>query len=124
MVGSGHLGQAIANYTNFERRGFIVKGMFDKNPDIIGRNVRGIKIMGMEEIGDFIKKNKIEIAALTLPKQQAPEIAENLVAYGIKGIWNFAHVDLKLPKGIVVENVHLSESLMRLSYNLTTRDEK
>ncbi|MCI6499068.1 redox-sensing transcriptional repressor Rex [Lachnospiraceae bacterium HCP1S3_C3] len=124
VVGSGHLGQAIANYTNFERRGFIVKGMFDKNPDIIGRNVRGIKIMGMEEIGDFIKKNKIEIAALTLPKQQAPEIAENLVAYGIKGIWNFAHVDLKLPKGIVVENVHLSESLMRLSYNLTTRDEK
>lgn len=124
VVGSGHLGQAIANYTNFERRGFIVKGMFDKNPDIIGRNVRGIKIMGMEEIGDFIKKNKIEIAALTLPKQQAPEIAENLVSYGIKGIWNFAHVDLKLPKGIVVENVHLSESLMRLSYNLTTRDEK
>ena len=124
VVGSGHLGQAIANYTNFERRGFIVKGMFDKNPDIIGRNVRGIKIMGMEEIGDFIKMNKIEIAALTLPKQQAPEIAENLVAYGIKGIWNFAHVDLKLPKGIVVENVHLSESLMRLSYNLTTRDEK
>ncbi len=124
VVGSGHLGQAIANYTNFERRGFIVKGMFDKNPDIIGRNVRGIKIMGMEEIGEFIKKNKIEIAALTLPKQQAPEIAENLVAYGIKGIWNFAHVDLKLPKGIVVENVHLSESLMRLSYNLTTRDEK
>ena len=124
VVGSGHLGQAIANYTNFERRGFIVKGMFDKNPDIIGRNVRGIKIMGMEEIGDFIKKNKIEIAALTLPKQQAPEIAENIVAYGIKGIWNFAHVDLKLPKGIVVENVHLSESLMRLSYNLTTRDEK
>ena len=124
VVGSGHLGQAIANSTNFERRGFIVKGMFDKNPDIIGRNVRGIKIMGMEEIGDFIKKNKIEIAALTLPKQQAPEIAENLVAYGIKGIWNFAHVDLKLPKGIVVENVHLSESLMRLSYNLTTRDEK
>ena len=120
VVGSGHLGQAIANYANFERRGFIVKGMFDKNPEIIGKEIRGIKIMSMEELGDFIKSNRIEIAALTLPKQQAEEIAESLVKYGIKGIWNFAHIDLKLPKDIVVENVHLSESLMRLSYNLTT----
>ncbi len=120
VVGSGHLGQAIANYANFERRGFIVKGMFDKDPDIIGKEIRGIKIMSMEELGSFIKSNRIEIAALTLPKQQAEEIAENLVNYGIKGIWNFAHIDLQLPKDIVVENVHLSESLMRLSYNLTT----
>ena len=120
VVGSGHLGQAIANYANFERRGFIVKGMFDKNPEIIGKEIRGIKIMSMEELGDFIKSNRIEIAALTLPKQQAEEIADSLVKYGIKGIWNFAHIDLKLPKDIVVENVHLSESLMRLSYNLTT----
>lgn len=122
VVGSGHLGQAIANYANFERRGFIVKGMFDKDPAVIGKKVRGIEIMGMERLEDFIKKNKIEIAALTLPKQQAPRIAEELVSYGIRGIWNFAHVDLKLPGDIVVENVHLSESLMRLSYNLTTRD--
>lgn len=124
VVGSGHLGQAIANYANFERRGFIVKGMFDKSPEVIGKNVRGIKIMSMEEIENFIKVNKIEIAALTLPKQQAAEIAEKLVGYGIRGFWNFAHIDLKLPKGIVVENVHLSESLMRLSYNLTTINDK
>lgn len=124
VVGSGHLGQAIANYTNFERRGFIVKGMFDKNPDVIGKDIRGIKIMSMNEIQDFIKINRIEIAALTLPKQQAAEIAEELVKYGIKGFWNFAHIDLQLPKDIVVENVHLSESLMRLSYNLITKHDK
>lgn len=124
VVGSGHLGQAIANYTNFERRGFIVKGMFDNNSDVIGRKVRGIRVMSMEEIEEFIRVNKIEIAALTLPKQQAAEIAERLVKYGIRGFWNFAHIDLKLPKGIVVENVHLSESLMRLSYNLTTINDK
>lgn len=124
VVGSGHLGQAIANYANFERRGFIVKGMFDKNPDVIGKEIRGIKVMGMEEIEEFIKVNKVEIAALTLPKQQAAEMAEKLVKFGIRGFWNFAHIDLELPKGIVVENVHLSESLMRLSYNLTTINDK
>lgn len=124
VVGSGHLGQAIANYTNFERRGFIVKGMFDNNPDVIGREIRGIRVMGIEEMEKFIRINKIEIAALTLPKQQAAEIAERLVEYGIRGFWNFAHIDLKLPKDIVVENVHLSESLMRLSYNLTTKNDK
>lgn len=124
VVGSGHLGQAIANYANFERRGFIVKGMFDKNPDVIGKEIRGIKVMSMEEIEEFIRVNKIEIAALTLPKQQAAEMAEKLVKFGIRGFWNFAHIDLELPKGIVVENVHLSESLMRLSYNLTTINDK
>ncbi|MDE6233186.1 MAG: redox-sensing transcriptional repressor Rex [Lachnospiraceae bacterium] len=124
VVGSGHLGQAIANYANFERRGFIVKGMFDKNPDVIGKEIRGIKVMSMEEIEEFIRINKIEIAALTLPKQQAAEMAEKLVKFGIRGFWNFAHIDLELPKGIVVENVHLSESLMRLSYNLTTINDK
>ncbi|MBD5136791.1 MAG: redox-sensing transcriptional repressor Rex [Lachnospiraceae bacterium] len=124
VVGSGHLGQAIANYANFERRGFIVKGMFDRNPDVIGKEIRGIKVMSMEEIEEFIRINKIEIAALTLPKQQAAEIAERLVGFGIRGFWNFAHIDLELPKGIVVENVHLSESLMRLSYNLTTINDK
>lgn len=124
VVGSGHLGQAIANYTNFERRGFIVKGMFDNNPDVIGKEIRGIRVMGIEDMERFIRVNRIEIAALTLPKQQAAEIAERLVGYGIRGFWNFAHIDLKLPKDIVVENVHLSESLMRLSYNLTTKNDK
>ena len=121
VVGSGHLGQAIANYANFERRGFVVKGMFDNNEDVIGREIRGIRIMSMDDIERFIKDNHIEIAALTLPKHEAARIAEELVDYGIRGIWNFAHIDLSLPGNIVVENVHLSESLMRLSYNLTTR---
>lgn len=124
VVGSGHLGQAIANYANFERRGFIVKGMFDRDENVIGKQIRGIKIMGIDEIEQFIKDNHIEIAALTLPKVQAAKIAEELVEYGIRGIWNFAHLDLTLPGNVVVENVHLSESLMRLSYNLTTKNTK
>ena len=73
----------------------------------------------MEEIESFMKENDIDIAILTVPKSGAVEIANKLVSYGIKGIWNFAHVDLNVPDYIEVENVHLSESLMKLSYDLS-----
>ena len=112
------LGQAIANYTNFERRGFLIKGMFDVNPRLVGLVVRGVEIRGIEDLEQFIKDNEVQIAALTIPKSKAPEIAERLVKAGIKAIWNFAHTDLQVPDDVVVENVHLSESLMRLSYRV------
>lgn len=118
VIGSGNLGQALGNYMNFERRGFILKGMFDKNPDLIGKEVRGIPVQPMENIESFVRENDIDIAVLTIPKTSAVEVAEVLVNNGIKAIWNFAHVDLNVPEGIQVENVHLSDSLMKLSYNL------
>ena len=118
IVGSGNLGRALGNYLNFERRGFHLKGMFDQNPDVIGTEVRGIKIMPMEEMEQFVRDNDIDIAVLTLPKTSAVPVADMLARDGIKAIWNFAHVDLNLPKEIQVENVHLSDSLMKLSYNL------
>lgn len=119
IIGAGNLGQAIANYANFERRGFIIKGMFDVNPRLIGLVVRGIEIRGVEELEKFIVENDVQIAALTIPKTKAPEIADRLVKAGIKAIWNFAHTDLDAPEDVIVENVHLSESLMALSYNLS-----
>ena len=119
IVGSGNLGRALGNYLNFERRGFLLKGMFDQNPDVIGSMVRGVKVMPMEEMEQVVRDNDIDIAVLTLPKTSAVEVADKLAQNGIKAIWNFAHVDLNLPKGIQVENVHLSDSLMKLSYNLT-----
>lgn len=118
IVGAGNLGQALGNYMNFERRGFILKGIFDKNPDLYGKKVRGIAVQPMEEIEQFVKENEIDIAVLTIPKNSAVQVAEILVAKGIKAIWNFAHVDLNVPPNIQVENVHLSDSLMKLSYNL------
>lgn len=124
IIGSGNLGQAIANYANFERRGFIVKGMFDVNPRLIGLVVRGIEIRGVEELEKFIVEHEVQIAALTIPKTKAPEIAERLVKAGIKAIWNFAHVDLVVPDDVVVENVHLSESLMRLSYRVSSMQDE
>lgn len=118
IIGSGNLGQALANYMNFERRGFIMKGLFDSNEALYGKTIRGIKVQPMEQIKDFVKENDIDIAVLTIPKSSAVMVAEQLVEYGIKAIWNFAHVDLNVPKGVLVENVHLSDSLMKLSYNL------
>lgn len=122
IIGAGNLGQAIGNYMNFERRGFILKGLFDCNPALEGKQVRGIAVQPMENIEEFVKANNIDIAVLTIPKTSAVAVAENLVKYGIKAIWNFAHVDLNVPKGIQVENVHLSDSLMKLSYNITRYD--
>lgn len=88
IIGAGNLGQAIANYANFERRGFIIKGMFDVNPRLIGLVVRGIEIRGVEELEKFIVENDVQIAALTIPKTKAPEIADRLVKAGIKATWN------------------------------------
>lgn len=122
IVGAGHLGQALVNYMNFERRGFIFKGIFDINTQLHGTQIRGIVVRPMQEMEKFVRENDIDIAVLTIPKTGAVEVAEQLVSYGIKGIWNFAHVDLHVPKGIQVENVHLSDSLMKLSYNLVSRE--
>lgn len=118
IIGAGNLGQALGGYLNFERRGFIFSGMFDQNPALVGKEVRGVKVQPMEEMEAFVKNNEVDIAVLTIPKTGAVEVAEKLVSYGIKAIWNFAHVDLNVPEGIQVENVHLSDSLMKLSYNI------
>ncbi len=124
IIGAGNLGQAIANYTNFEKRGFLLKGMFDVNPRLVGLEIRGVKIMPVDELEDFLRHNEVQIAALTLPKSKAPAVADRLVSCGIKAIWNFAHIDLQVPDDVVVENVHLSESLMRLSYRATNLQER
>ena len=124
IIGAGNLGQAIANYANFEKRGFMIKGMFDINPILIGLVVRGIEIRGVDDLEQFIKDNDVQMAALTIPKTKAPELADRLVNAGIKGIWNFAHLDLNVPEDVVVENVHLSESLMRLSYRVCSMQDR
>lgn len=118
IIGAGNLGQALANYVNFERRGFIFRGIFDKNPSLWGKEVRGLKVQSMDLVEHFIKENDIDIAVLTIPKAEAVKAAEILVKNGIKAIWNFAHVDLNVPAEIQVENVHLTDSLMKLSYNI------
>ena len=122
IIGAGNLGQALANYMNFERRGFHFKGIFDSNEQLHGKKIRDMYVQPMEDLENFVKENDIDIAVLTIPKTSAVKVAEQLVNYGVKAFWNFAHVDLKVPKDIVVENVHLSDSLMKLSFKINSSD--
>lgn len=123
VVGAGNMGQALANYVKFEKRGFMITGLFDVNPALVGLSVRGIEIHMMDELPEFVKHQRVDIAVLTLPKEKAEQAAEQLVKLGIRAIWNFAHLDLELPDDVVVENVHLSDSLMQLSYNIVRRQD-
>ena len=123
VVGAGNMGQALANYVKFEKRGFVITGLFDVNPALAGLSVRGIEIHMMDELPEFLKTQRVDIAVLTLPKEKAEQAAEKLVELGIHAIWNFAHLDLELPDDVVVENVHLSDSLMQLSYNIVRRQD-
>ena len=118
VVGGGNIGQALVNYTNFERRGFNIKAVFDINPRLIGMTIRGVEVRDVDKMEEFVKNNNIDVAILTLPKAQAVETANNLAEWGIKGIWNFSPVDLDVPKGVSVENVHLTDSLMTLIYKI------
>ena len=116
IIGAGNLGQALANYSNFQTRGLIVKGIFDVNERLIGQKAGDLTVLPMEALEQFIKENDISIATLAIPKEPAPDVAAMLYGYGIRAFWNFAHVDLDLPADAVSENVHLSDSLMQLTY--------
>lgn len=119
IIGAGNMGQALANYPKFNRLGFIFTALFDINPELKGKKIRNAEIYMMDELEEYCKSHKVDIAALTLPKEKAKDIAQRLVDLGIHAIWNFAHVDLNLDNSdAVVESVHLSDSLMQLSYNI------
>ena len=121
IIGAGNLGRALTNYSNFGNRGFIFEGIFDKSSELIGRKVGELTVKPMEELETFIEEHRIDIVVIAIPKTGAVSVADRVVKCGIKAIWNFAHVDLLVPSDVVVENVHLSDSLMKLSYMLTVR---
>ncbi len=118
IIGAGNLGQALANYQGFQKRSFRVLGLFDANPRLVGITVRGVEVYDIGELESFIKEHAVKIAVLTLPKTKAPKIAQDMVKWGVKAFWNFAPIDLNLPDDIIVENMHLVESLMTLSYRI------
>lgn len=118
IIGAGNMGQALAHYGNFERRGFEIIGIFDVNSKVIGTRIKDIEIFHMDKMEEFVKKHKVEIAMLTVPYEQAREVAEKVARLGIRGLWNFSPMDLKLPYEMVIENVHLSDSLMVLGFKI------
>lgn len=124
IVGAGSLGQAIVKSGDFAKRGFIIKGVFDNDEKLKGKKIKDLEVQMTDTMQQFIKEENIEILAITVPKEAAREVAKAGVDAGIKAVWNFAHTDLNLPDNVVVENVHLSESLMQLSYNIINRSEE
>lgn len=124
IIGAGNLGQAVANYQDFARRGFAIKAVFDIKPELIGKELGSAKVYSMNDLKEYVETNRPDIVALALPKSQAVQVANDVVSWGVKAIWNFAPTELRLPKDVVVENVHLTESLMRLSYNLRAAQNK
>lgn len=122
IIGAGNIGQAIANYSGFHKMPFNLKGIFDVNVKLIGLKIRDIEIKDMDEVEEFLKKESINIAIICVPKNRAQSVADIVTRNGVKGIWNFAPIDLKVGSDVIIENVHLSESLMTLSYLLNEKE--
>ncbi len=118
IVGVGNLGQAIANYTYYYKAGFVVHGLFDVNPRLIGIKINDIEVMDYENLVEYVEDNNIDIGIICTTKDNAQEVADKLCFAGVKGIWNFAPIDLEVPDHVAVENVHLSDSLHSLAYHM------
>ncbi len=118
IIGAGNLGQAIAKYPSFKKRGFHIKALFDIRDGVVGAKIAGIPVYHIDELEDYMEKNDVTIAVLSMAKDAAPKVAQRLYACGIKGIINFSYINLGIPEDVPVENVHLSDSLMTLSYKI------
>lgn len=118
IIGAGNMGQALANYPNFEKYGFKLIGIFDRNPKMFGLKIRDVEIMDVDKMGEFVKNNKVDIAIICVPSENAQKVANKVVEMGIKAIWNFAPTDIDVPDDVVVENVHLSDSLLSICYRM------
>lgn len=123
IIGAGNMGQALAHYKNFEKRGFRTIGIFDTDPELIGKKMNGLEVMDMKNLEDFVGRNHVDIPMLTVPYEETRETAERVARLGIRGLWNFSPMDLKLPYDTVIENVHLSDSLMVLGYKIKEKFE-
>lgn len=125
LFGAGNLGKAIACHMNFGEYGWKLIGIFDSDLRKENESVAGLSVMHISQVESFITENRPEIAILCIPKAAAQEYADKLVSLGIKAFWNFSHYDLTVShKDIVVQNVHLGDSIMRLSYGLTAFEEE
>ena len=116
IVGAGNIGQAVANYSNFEKLGFKLKAIFDINPKLVGIKISDIEIEDIDTLENFLKDNSIDIGVICVPSRSAQDVCNILTKNKVKSIWNFAPVDLSVPEGVFTEDVHLSDSLLTLSY--------
>lgn len=122
LIGAGNLGQAIARHMSFEKWGFDLIGIFDENEKLFESELRGLSVQSTERLDEFCKENAPVLAILCVPNTDEVEaIIEQLIKTGIKAFWNFTHIDIKAKHpNIYVENVHLSDSLVTLCYQLNS----
>ena len=123
IVGAGNLGQAIANHTYYYKAGFIVCGIFEINPRLIGIRINDIEVMDYDNIVEFVEENDIDIGIICKTKDAAQEVADKLCFAGVNGLWNFAPVDIEAPKHVALENFHISDSLHSLAYHMNRNRE-
>ena len=119
VLGAGNLARALVKYNDFSQHGFHFCSLFDINNSLCGKSINGVRIRSMEELEDYIRNNNIDIAALTIPAKEAKEISILLYDLGIRYFWNFTNEELDLPKDAIIQNVHLLDSLLELSYTIS-----
>ena len=119
IVGAGHIGKALTGYKGFAKEGFHIKALFDIN--VQEKVYNGVPVFHMYNLEDYLKENKIDFAVIATQADSAEDVARELIKNGIKSIWNFAPIDLRVPKDVVVENISMSESLFVLSYRSKNR---
>ena len=123
LVGAGRLGSAVSSFISRDANGYKLLGVFDVNPDLIGKKMCGVPILPLSDLDKFCAEHRPEVAVLCVPRQSAMDLAGELVNQGIKGFWNFSHYDLSVEyPDVTVENVHLGDSLMSLGYRLRNQE--
>ncbi len=123
IVGAGNIGQALLKYKSFSDEGYNIIGIFDADDNVVGKYVGGHEVLPMDKLADFVGENNVDMGIITAPKKYAQKLADELVSLGLKGIWNFAPVDVEVRRGVSVENVHLGDSLYILSYHMRENSE-
>ena len=124
IVGAGNLGRALAATHMFDRRGVNRVAMFDVDPSIVGTRICGVPVYHIDELYDFCKRENVSIGVLSVPKDAAREVSETMIRAGVKGLWNFANMELEFDEeDVVIENIHLGDSLMKLCYEIKTKGE-
>ena len=123
LIGCGRLGKAVSRFITTNTNGYTLIAAFDSSPDEVGKTISGIQIRHIDELEDFCSEHHPQVAVLCVPREGAEQVSGRLVNLGIEGFWNFSHYDLSVPyPNVIVENVHLGDSLMSLGFRLRNQD--
>ena len=119
ILGAGNLGRALIENFHFERSGFQLTAAFDISPEVVGLSISGVEVFHTDQLEAYLAQCPASVGVLTVPRSAAAQMADRLVACGVRGIWNFTNIELKVDPSVQVENVHFADSLLTLSYMIS-----